>query len=266
MIPGSLNTMMMGEVAAVGAWTPANEFSGGQQGGWYDFSDPSTMFQDAAGTTPVTATGQSVRRINDKSGRGNSLTAPSDSARPILQNDGNYYLNFDGSDDSLSTSSIDFTSTTSLTICAGIATSSTGGYPIVVEVSTEWDSTNGGAVICAVGSSANNIFIGDKLAAGAGYRLINITYTMPSPRVMTSQFTNSTGVLAARINAVVASTNSGSGPTTGNFGNNAIFVGSRNNTNLRLTGKIYQLVVCGAAISDLTNLESYIAEKSGVTL
>jgi len=42
-------------------------FASGEQGAWYDPSDLSTMFQDSAGTTPVTADGQPVGLILDKS-------------------------------------------------------------------------------------------------------------------------------------------------------------------------------------------------------
>ena len=42
-------------------------FASGEQGVWYDPSDLSTMYQDAAGTIPVTAVGQPVGLILDKS-------------------------------------------------------------------------------------------------------------------------------------------------------------------------------------------------------
>ena len=51
----------------VGGFSPATLFAAGEQGGWYDPSDISTMFQDSAGTTPVTATGQTVGLMLDKS-------------------------------------------------------------------------------------------------------------------------------------------------------------------------------------------------------
>lgn len=41
-------------------------FSNGEQGGWYDPSDFSTLYQDAAGTTPVTAVEQAVGLMLDK--------------------------------------------------------------------------------------------------------------------------------------------------------------------------------------------------------
>jgi hypothetical protein len=67
-----------------GGFSPLTLFSAGEQGYWLDPSDFSTMFQDAAGTTPVTAAGQSVRRILDKSGRGNHFTQANVANAPIL--------------------------------------------------------------------------------------------------------------------------------------------------------------------------------------
>lgn len=49
------------------AWSPTALFSSGEHGLIYDPSDFSTMFQDAAGKTPVTAATQSVRITLDKS-------------------------------------------------------------------------------------------------------------------------------------------------------------------------------------------------------
>lgn len=48
-------------------FSPSQLFAAGEQGAWYDPSDFSTMFQDSAGTTPVTAIGQPVGLILDES-------------------------------------------------------------------------------------------------------------------------------------------------------------------------------------------------------
>jgi hypothetical protein len=50
-----------------GGFTPASLFAAGEQGAWYDPSDFSTLFQDSAGTTPVTAVEQPVGLMLDKS-------------------------------------------------------------------------------------------------------------------------------------------------------------------------------------------------------
>lgn len=49
------------------AWTPLNLFANGETGGWWDFTDLSTLSQDNAGTTPVTAATQSIGLVLDKS-------------------------------------------------------------------------------------------------------------------------------------------------------------------------------------------------------
>jgi hypothetical protein len=51
----------------ISPWTPSALFTTNEPGVWYDPSDLSTMFQDRAGTTPVTAPGQSVGLRLDKS-------------------------------------------------------------------------------------------------------------------------------------------------------------------------------------------------------
>ena len=50
-----------------GGFSPASLFAGGIAGAWYGPSDLSTLFQDSAGTTPVTTTGQPVGLMLDKS-------------------------------------------------------------------------------------------------------------------------------------------------------------------------------------------------------
>ena len=75
----------------IGGNTPASDqqmqklFANNEQGFAYDPNDLSTMFQDAAGTIPVTAVGQPVGLIRDKSGRNNHAYQTASAARPILR-------------------------------------------------------------------------------------------------------------------------------------------------------------------------------------
>ena len=83
--------------------TPASLFTTGVNGAWYDPSDFSTMFQDAAGTTPVTAVGQPVGLMLDKSkglvlgsekivnGDGTSLTGWSNGNNWWVVSNGRFY-------------------------------------------------------------------------------------------------------------------------------------------------------------------------------
>ena len=67
-------------------------FGSGEQGAWYDPSDLSTLYQDAAGTIPVTGMEQPVGRILDKSGRGNHATQTTTASRPTLSARYNLFL------------------------------------------------------------------------------------------------------------------------------------------------------------------------------
>ena len=60
-------------------------FANGEQGFFYDPNDLSTMFQDAAGTIPVTGAGQPIGLIRDKSGRNNHAYSTTSSRCPIFE-------------------------------------------------------------------------------------------------------------------------------------------------------------------------------------
>lgn len=71
--------------------------------GWYDFTDPATLFQDAAGTIPVASIGDPIGRVVNKRAGGEPLTAAYPSGRPTWQplGDGRRGARFDGVDDTL---------------------------------------------------------------------------------------------------------------------------------------------------------------------
>lgn len=59
--------LMSNRSALINSFSPASLFTSGEQGIWLDPSDFSTMFQDNLGATPVTAVGQTVGLVMDKS-------------------------------------------------------------------------------------------------------------------------------------------------------------------------------------------------------
>ena len=82
-------------------WTPAALFAQGQQGVWYE-PKPEYLFQDAAGTIPVTADGDPVGRMLDLSPNGNHAKQETSAARPVYRTNGTlHWLQFDGVDDRL---------------------------------------------------------------------------------------------------------------------------------------------------------------------
>ena len=67
---------------------------------WWDISDISTLFKDTAGAVPVTADGDVVARISDKSGNGNHATQATALKRPTYRTSGGlHWLELDGTDD-----------------------------------------------------------------------------------------------------------------------------------------------------------------------
>jgi hypothetical protein len=79
-----------------GRYSPSILFANGEQGGWYDPSDLTTLFQDAAGTTPVTADGQPVGLALDKSKWGGKTLAQVIAGQPELISNGELTANTNG--------------------------------------------------------------------------------------------------------------------------------------------------------------------------
>jgi hypothetical protein len=75
-------------------WSPALMFQGGSVGGFWDIQGLSALKQNSDGTGAVTAVGDRVGYVTDKSGNGNPLIQATASARPTLRQDarGRYYL------------------------------------------------------------------------------------------------------------------------------------------------------------------------------
>ncbi|TPM33742.1 hypothetical protein FJ955_03100 [Mesorhizobium sp. B2-2-2] len=64
---------------------PTSLFGVSDDGGWYDVSDLATLKQDSGGTGAVSADGDPVGFIGDKSGKGHHLRQATSGARPTLR-------------------------------------------------------------------------------------------------------------------------------------------------------------------------------------
>jgi len=81
-------------------------FGANEQGAFYiprpTVNGAQALFQDAAGTVPVTADGDPVGRMLDRSGNGNHATQTVSGRRPVYKTDGTlHWLQGDGVDDNL---------------------------------------------------------------------------------------------------------------------------------------------------------------------
>lgn len=249
-------------------FSPLSLFASGEQGAWYDPSDLSTLFQDAAGTTPVTSAGQPVGLMRDKSGRGNHATQVAEGRKPMLRNTGAlWYLEFDGVDDFLVTGNINFSSTNKMSVFSGLRKLLEGATGVVVELSAISDTSDGSfAVTSPTGLAGNSFSFQSRGTILRGNALAG-SLAAPVTAVLTAQSVIVPANNATRKNGADVSTSTGT-QGTGNYGNYPMYLGRRGGATLPFTGYLYGLVVRGA-ITDatgITNTEKYLAAKSGVTL
>lgn len=254
------------------AFNPLSLFAGGEQGFWYDPSDFSTLFQDAAGTTPVTALGQPVGLVLDKSGRGNHATQSTALSRPTLQQDstGRYYLSFDGTDDFLSVPGSAATMKflhdgTGASIWIGFSVSGGAVYHAIVNTSNLSTRANVGFNLSKDDRTVGTLI--NVICNGSGKLPVN-RYAVDAPSVakrVASVF-NKTGEHITRKNGYVidsSSTEVGS-PSPANSTYNLTI--GRSPTGLHpLNGRIYQLIGRGAEtpLAQIVAMEQYINVKTG---
>lgn len=384
----------IGHRSASGAYNPqAALFASGEQGVWYDPSDFSTMYQDLGGQTPVTAVGQSVKLLQDKSkgrtlgadvivngdfatdtwwgkdsawtisggvatyagatnnqiytpastltpgalyevtfdvaavttggllpvvsrdvnlinitatgtftvlvvaavdGRlrfgsgtgstwrgsidnvvcrqiaGNHATQATAASRPVLRQTagGLYYLEFDGTDDFLVTSNIDFSATDEMTVIAGVRKLSDAAVGEVVGLSAAPAGFNGTFYLRAPSSINANYQYRSRGTTANGALYTNVAVAAPTTNVLTGLSDISAPSEALRVDGVERAANTLS-QGTGNYSSTQpLYIGRTGGTSLPFNGQLYGLVVRGLTTAgiDLTNAESYIAGKTGVTL
>lgn len=269
-----LNKIMLGvtevfpNFGAAVAFTPADLFTDGSKGCWYDLTDLSTLFQDAAGTIPVTAAGQPIGKVLDKSGNNNHLTQTNNAKRPLYGTSGPYArMIFDGLTSAFKTAAFALGSD-KVAVFAGYANDKTTGTGTMVEFSANY-MNNGGSFAALVPSlSTSRGSFGSNGGSGGGEKELP---TAPAggynPRVLTMYNDLATdgdfGCDYIRVNSQpvtgligAGNTNVGAGP----YGTHSLFVGARNETANYMGGYIYQLVVVGKVITDeeRTKTEQFI--------
>jgi len=248
----------------------ASLFATGEKGAWYDPSDITTLFQDVAGTIPVTATGQAVARINDKSGNNAHATQSDPTKRPTYYNyPGTAYsaLRFDGVDDFMVTGSLNFTGTNKVTATTGfhLIPPGTGSSRIMIEFGT--GVSNGSFYITA----KNNMRDHSIGARGTASLYVTFPNNDPQHDVITGLYDLSqsdrtlgliprmTGYLATSLAYIGTAT----GSTASMFGNLPLYIGARAGTSFFFTGNFYGAVIRGATSTqpEITLAETWTASK-----
>lgn len=248
-----------------GVFDVVSLFRAGEQGVWYDPSDTTTLFQDSAGTTPVTASGQPVGLMLDKSGRGNHATQPTAASRPIYRDVGGLrYLECDGVDDGMVTGNIDFTGTDKVSVFAGVRKLSDAARAMLLELSAA-GSAGSFAINAPVSTGSGFSFV----STGSAPAAIATLATAPSP---ISAVLSCVGDIAADTcslfvdGQLAASSSADQG--AGNYGNRPLYLFRRGGVSLPFNGWFYGLAITGRLTTDAETAatERFLAAKSAVVI
>ena len=186
-----------------------------------------------------------------------------------------HYVQFDGSDDSMSTASIDFTGTNKMSVFAGVRKLSDSGSRVLAELSSVSDTSNGSFGIFAPTSLNSSFDVYVFALRGTSQTAVQISnFPSPTSDVLSVLYDISAATLATetvvRADGTIPSRiTSGTTAGTGNFGNWPLFIGRRNNASLPFNGKDYGIVIVGkaATITEITDTETWLAAKTAqVTL
>jgi len=233
---------------------------------WLDPSDLSTLFQDYLGTIPVTADGDPVGLILDKSGLGYHASQSISTRRPKYRTDGIlHWLESDGVDDVLST-------------VQGSSVMDGGGMIAAAYMSNADERISG--VVEEIESPV--VDAGKRVALYADTRTSPMRSVVYSPDGDDELFDRDSKLVPSVSEVCVFNSDGVTGKsyidnveqlstmaTTFNFtGDTIINIGRQSVGGLYLNGRIYSVIMCDSGInsSQITSTSKYLAQKSGVTL
>lgn len=246
-------------------WSPLELFQSGELGAWYDPSDLTTLYQDAAGTVPVTSDGDPVGKMEDKSGNGNHATQSVSASRPVYRTDGAlHWLEAGGVDDYLKITNnlIDVTLDQVMSAALSTYDGKTSPYFIGTEPLDKGFELllhhNSERLRPAVVTTSGIVASNDTVSL-----TINQNY------VINERWDRSSGNLVLDKNGVEVVNASG---TPADIQTPAIgyelFSGNGGNSARCWSGTMLGFVICSKTATDneITELNNYMASKSGVAL
>jgi len=247
-------------------FNPYTLFTDDTKGAWYDMSDLSTMFK-VDGTTPAVV-GEAVGKITDKSGNGHDLIQTNSDKCPILRvdTDGKLCLDFTTDDGMRTTLDLPFGTNTvnEMSVFAAVKKESNDLNQTVAELSNSV-GTNQGAFRLFY-ASANQWRAIQK--GTTDNTIVSGSIGNPDKAILTTVASIAAPSHDFRRNGSSIQSNTNT-LGTGNYGDYPLNIGGRaNGASANLDGKIYGLIVLGKVTNatEISNVESYLSGKSGVTI
>lgn len=249
-------------------FTPADLFTGGENGGWYDPSDLSTLWKDDARTSQVTADGDTVAVMDDKSGNGNHLRQTTAANRPTYRTSGGlHWLEFDGSNDDMETNALSTTVLDSSNSGAylGIAfdpdDANNGGERIFEEYQ---DSSKITGMYADTRTTPNRFYL--HRPDGVSDSALDLDAELAADPVVLEMSHDATasGLIGYQDGVQMA----GSIDADEAFGGTTYFLlgATIASTTLNFTGKVYGVIAVDRELtgSELTNSRSWLSGKAGL--
>ena len=249
---------------ASGADPVADFITGASQAFLFDPSVMSSMWQDRAMTTPVTASGQPVRAMSDRSGKGqHAILDAAATGTPTWQSSGGrYWVDIPTGADFQVSNPL----TGAMSWSAIIAARITGGT-----------SATERCLFCQLGASASSYLAlqagqrsglqGVNLTSAAGYELTGAAIADGTDYVLGFRRDNSTLTAALRKDGVAGASVSFVAPSMASQPTTLIFgTGASNAVTQTTAGRLYYAVFVQAAKtdSDFAAIEAVIKAKAGV--
>lgn len=229
--------------------------------GWWDPSDISTLWKNTAGTDPVTADGDLVARMDDKSGNGRNWTQATSTNRPTYKvGSGLHWLDFDGTDDYMTGATLSNLISVSAyeVILAGrfdtIASNAGTSYSNDVFLADD-----GGYIAVAYGRTSGVIGAGQY---GSSDTVLTFAYSSGNNFVLSQRLAS--GLFYASYNG--GSESSGSAANVGSGAGTAL-IGKSYNGDF-VDGRFYGAVTKNAALTttERDNLITWLGAKAGLSV
>jgi hypothetical protein len=242
-------------------------FGAGQQGAFF-IPKPvvlgsQVLFQEAAGTTPVTADGDPVGLMLDISGRDNHASQSASAARPIYRTDGVlHWLEPDGVDDFMVTQTVAFSSYDKFILIAGCTGTPKSDPSIIASQGTS--TGNYSSLFSRAGSGLNDFpaTVSGGVFAGSREFFDSGSY---DPLVLTAIADQQRPIVSIDVNNVASEQST---DAQASWVDSSIHLGQRNFDGAGpMDGKLYGIAwVLGNAGDNVADAQQYMAALSGVTL
>jgi hypothetical protein len=176
------------------------------------------------------------------------------------------YLFFDGVNDSMSTSSINFTSTDKMNVFAGVRKLSDAAAASLIEHSVSIAGNAGAIGVFAPITAANYRFASKGVTQASADTLAN--FAAPISNVLTGIGDIAGDNATLRVDGTQAAT-SATDQGTGNYLAYPLYIGARAGTSLFFSGHLYGLIARFGANLDtgqISSTETWVASRTGITI